>query len=452
MDSPKINRRDFLKAGLGLGAAALGVGAAAELAACGGPASSAAATGDAAVITDSSTDAGLTTIAVSTDQLIDGTGFTEVPLETYLVQSASYQLPRGCLLYQATPSTALVLAPAGEGKELVYFALLDLDTGKMEDILHGSVGASAATTAAAAAATAATPSSTATAAAATPTSAAFADAILYDARASESALVWTEFDLSSQAWQVYAASLSGAALGDPTLLDQGTSDYEVPKLCVSGAKVYWQVMPNASGAAQYQNSYLKAAVLGAQAPYIVYTSHGRMSTQPLASGKVLSFVPRVDSKNVYYRLAALSVDDDQPVASEIMPQSMKVSDAIYLDPGFAFGIEATYTAVGGIGAYGTYQELANAQWLFFPRPPFAAALAISATAGQLTVLKSSLSVVGLDVANKSYCLITPPSDCEDYGDAPSGWGAVDRIVLYTNTKATTANITQATIVRIFTPN
>jgi len=437
--SSKINRRDFIKAGLGLGAAAIGVGAAVDLAACGRPASDATATGDAAVLTDSPTDAGVTTITISTDQLIDGTNFTEAALETYLVQSASYQLPRGCQLYQATPNTALVLAPAGEAKELVYFALLDLDTGEMQDILRGAVGANTTT--------ASTPSA-APAPASTPAPP-FPDAILYDARASESALVWTEFDLTSQSWQVYAASLNGVTLGDPDLLDQGTSDYEVPKICVSGSKVYWQVMPNATGAAQYQNSYLKAAVLGSQTPYIVYTSHGRMATQPLAAAGVLSFVPRVDTNNVYYRLAALSVEDDQPVASEILPQSMKAADAIYLDPGFAFSIEATYTAVGGIGSYGTYQELSGGQWLFFPRPPFAAALEINTNAGALTVLKSSLSVVGLDVANKSYCLIPPPADCEDYGDALAGWGAIDRLVLYTNTKATTANITQATIVRIF---
>ncbi|MDR0308458.1 MAG: hypothetical protein LBH87_00820, partial [Coriobacteriales bacterium] len=297
-------------------------------------------------------------------------------------------------------------------------------------------------------------------------------AILYDGRASDTALIWTELDLSDQGWQVYAASLKGATLGTPQLLDQGSSDYEVPLICVSGSKAYWSVMPNAGGAAQYENSYLKAAVLGEfdaeqaaghettapqttpadtvtaalqRPPYVVYTSHGRMIAQPLATQGILSFVPRVDTNGIYYRLTALSVADDSLIASVILPQSLRVSEALYLDNSFTFSIEANYSSAGGLGQFGTYRQMDNGQWLHFGRVPTSPAMRVN----EFLVLKSTLSVVGLDVANQSYCIIPPPSDTEDFGDTLAGWGESDHIVVFAQTKASSASIASATIVRVF---
>jgi hypothetical protein len=65
------------------------------------------------------------------------------------------------------------------------------------------------------------------------------------------------------------------------------------------------------------------------------------------------------------------------------------------------------------------------------------------------VLKSSLSVVGLDIEKQSYCVLPPPADTEDYGDTLAGWGESEQIVIFAQTKASVANIQPSTIIRVY---
>jgi len=253
---------------------------------------------------------------------------------------------------------------------------------------------------------------------------------------------WTECDIASLDWQVYAAPIQSGGLGPAVLIDQGGPDYEVPLLALTGNKIYWTVMPNPAGPAQYQDSYLKAMIFGATEPTVVYTSHGRMITTPLVNQGTLTFAPRVDTKNIYYQLTALRVADDSIADYLIMPQSVRISDALYMDKTFCFSIENYYTYAGGLGTIGTYRQLPDGEhWLHLSRQPSAPPLLL---AGRL-VVKSSIRVIGIDAVGQGYYSIPLLIDSLDYGDSLAGWGSQQNLVVYSNTSSNSC------MLRVFEP-
>ncbi|MEG0096725.1 MAG: Tat pathway signal protein, partial [Raoultibacter sp.] len=66
---------------------------------------------------------------------------------------------------------------------------------------------------------------------------------VYDARASELGMIWTEANILEGTWRVYAASLSATTLGKPALLDQGDAQWEAPTIAAVGDSAFWQCLP-----------------------------------------------------------------------------------------------------------------------------------------------------------------------------------------------------------------
>ncbi|MDR2957585.1 MAG: hypothetical protein LBU61_05335 [Coriobacteriales bacterium] len=360
------------------------------------------------------------TLKVSVEQLLEATLFDERPLFDYLRETNRYYLPYGTIVYQIDNNSALALTPNDQGKALVEFKLLDLNSGQLTPLLNRAVGSQKS----------------------------HPDAILYDGRASDSLLAWTEYDISNFHWQVYVAPITAEGLGDAVLIDEGDPDYEVPLIAIEGDKVYWTVMPNPDGPAQYEDSYLKAMVYDRRQPWIVYTSHGRISTSPLISQGVLTFAPRVDTKNIYYQLTALSTATDRPIAWAIMPQSVRVYEAIYLDKNFSFSIENNYSYAEGLGFYGTYMPLPLSDyWLHLSRKPSAPPVMLN---GRL-VVKSATRVIGIDAVDRIYYSIPPVADSADYGDTLAGWGLQDRLVIYSNVRSRGSQSVATGVVRVFSP-
>jgi hypothetical protein len=336
-----------------------------------------------------------------------------------VTEIARFTLPAGTIVHQIGPGLSLAMVPHAQGKSLVDFYLFDLYSGSLRLLTNQPAGWTRG----------------------------YPDSILYDGRASETLLIWTECDIATLAWQVYVAPINPDGLGAAFLVDEGGPDYEVPLLAIAGNKAYWTVMPNPDGPAQYNDSYLKAMVFGQREPWVVHTSHGRMITSPMVNQGTLSFAPRVDTKNVYYQLTALNTIDDRVRASAIMPQSVRPFEAIYLDGAFCFSIEYNYPYADGLGSFGTYLPLSAGKWLHLGRKPSAPPASFS---GHL-VVKSAISVIGIDAASQTYYSIPAVADSADYGDVLAGWGAQDRLVVFSNVRSNTTLAIPECVIRVFEP-
>ncbi|MCL1879586.1 MAG: hypothetical protein FWF71_03050 [Actinomycetia bacterium] len=421
-----VSRRRFLGSAISAGAAILGSASILSLGACrsqGGSASNATAASapasKAAVVPtlgEVTLDAA-SILRVSKDQVVQATDFKEAKTNQYLIEEERFDLPLGSQAYQIDSNRAIALVPRSEGDTLVDLNLLDLRNGKMSLLADTAAG----------------------------TSQGHPGALVYDARASESVLAWTELDIADLSWQVYAAPLAASATGQAQLLDMGTSDYETPQLAVVQDKVYWTVMPNPSGAAQYQDSYLKTAFLGRGEPWTVLTSSGRLSCDVIASDGVVCVAPRVDDKNIYYRLFALSASDEAQLASLILPQSLRVSQAVWLPQGFCFSIEGNNPNVGGLSSFGTYWALPDGKWLCLGRMPSLTPVQL----GNLFCARSTTSIVGLDVANGCFFAIPTLADSADYGDILMGWGVQDKLIVYGTVQNSNDPAKSKVIARVF---
>ncbi|MDR2196463.1 MAG: hypothetical protein LBO07_00650 [Coriobacteriales bacterium] len=437
------------------------------------PAAEEKAGGAGGALTVEEDGSGIVTLNVADEQVVVIDEFEELPASDIVTEIAHWELPMGTLVYQASREKALVLLPVDEGRELRSIGLLDVSSGGIETILEQAVGADE-------------------------------GAIIYDARASDEALIWVECRLATLDWQVYVAAIGGAtaegsanrgagggggdgddgddasatAQGDasataqddatasaqddatataqeappaptttttpaPTTatgapirqVDEGSADYDPPLLAISGSKAYWTVMPDANGPANQEDSFLKTVRIAladsadapAEEPATAYVSHGRMITNPLANDGILTFVPRVDTDNIYYQLTALRVADDEIAATSVLPQALRVVDAIYLGDSFAFGIEGNYNYAGGLAWFGTYQPLPDGRWLRVSRMPVGAPVKL----GSFLLVKSTINVVGIDAAKGTYFVIDVLADCAEYGDVLAGWGVQDRLLIYT---------------------
>jgi hypothetical protein len=423
-----LTRRDFVTRTIGAGAALAAGGAVAltgsALTGC------ASSEGQAVegLVSKSIQDEDIVALAVSSEQVIEATEFVDAPFEDYLVLQETFELPFGSLVHQLDSSKALVLLPGGKGEPLRKIATLNLGNGELTTLLDKPVGTSK-------------------------------NAVIYEARASRTRLIWVEFDLGDRSWRTYVMPLGATTAGEAWRVDEGDSDYEPPMLAVGGDKVYWTHMPVATGAANMEDSLLKAlgafeqnassgqGAGGLGEPYTLFTSHGRMITNPLVTDGIVTFVPRVDTANVSYQLTALTCADDTLVDFQILPQSLRVSEAVYMREAFSFTIEGNYDYAGGLSRFGTYRQLEDGTYLHVGRPPFGP----SAYFGGCLIVKSTLSIVGFDpVARRSFIIEIPPR-CSNYGEALVSWGVQDRVVTSYQRMAEQGGGVEATMVRVFAP-
>jgi hypothetical protein len=417
---PSLTRRGFVAGALGLGAVALAAGGTAALGAC----APSKEQQFAELVTKGVSDKDIETLQVTSEQVIEATDFERAPFEDYLKLQATYELPLGSIVHQMDSGFALVLLLGGEGESLRKVGMLNLGDGKLTQVLAKPVGTGK-------------------------------NVVIYDARANRNALIWVELDLGNHHWSTYVASLNGltaqnATLGDARLVEEGDVDYEPPMLAAAEQKLYWTVMPVATGAANKEDSLFRALSLEQEGlyqgePYTVLTSHGRMITNPLVTNGVVTFVPRVDTANVYYQLTALDCANDRLVDFRVLPQSLRVTDAIYLDGVFSFNIEGNYGYAEGLSNFGIYQELEDGNYLWVGRPPVCPALRFKGC----LVIQSTANIVGYDPEQSRYFVIESPPQSPKFGEALVGWGVQDKVVTSTLRLAEDSGAGEATMVRVF---
>ena len=345
----------------------------------------------------------------------------------YLRETHNFELPLGSLVHQSSNTHALVKAPGASYNALIRLGFADFEAGTFTPILGQALGA-------------------------------LEDYVIYEARASSQAIAWVECNMVHGFWRVYATLLADGTANEEImqqaqLLDSGVGTHVPPLLAVSDRKVYWTVMPDPTGTASTEDSYLKAVDFSKSSqatgiePQIVYTSHGRMITTPIVSGDMLTFVPRVDTGSVYYQLTTMDMRNDEIKNISILPPSVRVSDAVWLESGFAFGIEANYDYALGLSLFGTYLQLGNGQYLYVNKVPTSASLRMKS----LTYVKSTKNVLGLDPQSGTAVIVGTLQDCVDYGDVLAGAGLQDRLVVFTTVTSRIGLELGRCQVRVFDP-
>jgi hypothetical protein len=410
-----LSRRGFVAGALGLGLSAAAASGAGLLGGC----SSGQGQGGTLASTTVS-DEEIVTLSVAEDQVLEAADFDEAPFEDYLKFKASFELPLGSLMSQIDQQSVLVLLPTEQDSNRRSIALMDLGNGVTTTILPNPVGTGR-------------------------------NVVIYDARASRNRLIWVEVDLGKGDWNCYVAPLSGTVIGNVLLVEQGDALYEPPMLAVADNKVYWTVMPLASGAANLEDSKLKAIDFNKSSfsslprAYVVLTSHGRMITNPLVNQGSITLVPRVDTDNIYYQLTALSCDDDRPLVYQVLPQSLRVCEALYTSGAFAFSIEDNYSYAGGLSRFGSYLQLSGGEYLHVARPPMNPVVRFN----DCLIVKSTYNIVGIDpIARRSFVIDTPPRS-SGFGEALVGWGDQGQVVTCSIRIAEGGGSAEKTILRVF---
>jgi hypothetical protein len=385
-DRFELTRREFVIGSAGVTLAI--IGSTAILSGCSSSGGSTGAQGDVEP----------TELDVSTDQVVDSSDFSELDASKCVSLTTEYDLQIGTVGHMDGDSLAAMLYPGDSTDVLVQIGLLPVLSGGMSSVLSTPLSKSEGYQ-------------------------------IYDVRANDQVIVWVECNLHTDDWRLYVAPVqSSSSIGAPNMVDQGDADFDPPMLCVSGSRAFWTYMPSEDGGASDSDSYLKYADSGSSKAGVVYTSHGRMITNPQASDGIVTIVPRADTQSTRYQLTAIDASTGDVVAAELLPSSMQAYDAIYLDGSFVFSIEKSYNYDSGISDFGTYAPIDDSTYMRFNRTP----MDTPVKCGKYLFIKSTKSVVGLDLSSQSFFAIDTVSGCESYGDFLLSTGTSDNVVVYTS--------------------
>lgn len=391
-----LTRRGFLYGAAGVGAAAaIGAGVFAFNATRGGDEPSASASGGGGEVAALEVpESALTTL--NELEVLDYA-------ENRVQLAGTYDLTYGTLVWACDDDVAACLLPTEKGSPLAQIGLLNLGSGNLTTVRTKAEGA--------------------------------ADRFeIYDVRATSSGLIWTEANIMSGTWRIYAAKLSGASAGAAQLLEEGDATYDTPTLAVSGTRAFWQVVPKAPNT-DGLTSRLMGVTFGSDDAACIFESARRMATPPYSANGSIVIAPRIDRASVYYQLTNIDAQTGEVLDRLTMPQSMEPLEAGYGANGFMFSLPAIYdngTAISNLGTYtprtkpdGSYSA---AQWFGFARTPSAA----PAWCDDLLIVKSSYSVCGVDLAAGHYFAIDVENGADTYGDYLASSGTHPTFVTFSN--------------------
>lgn len=361
----------------------------------------------------------INTLEVPKTNVINSDTLTEIPNSNLEVVD-EFTLPYGSLAWANSSNIVTCLIPNDTAKPLTRIEMINMNTGNQFVVIEGSIGQKEGFE-------------------------------IYDARANNNGIIWTEVNILQGEWRIYVSKLDSNFNINPVLIDKGNSEWETPTIAVSENYAYWQVLPLANSDKKTFLSSLKKIPFGQTVedskyttnvssntdikdnPYIIYTSNGRMSTPVYSYNNGVVITPRTDTVNVHYELTYL--DNNGQIIDQIaLPQNMKPLEAGYGNTGFNFSFDAIYNYGEGISNLGTYTPLtkgtnySDLKWLNFIRVPSAA----PAWYNEFFVIRSTLAVCLLDLTNQTYSVLDRPNASDDYGDYLASSGQCERIVTYAN--------------------
>lgn len=360
-------------------------------------------------------------------------------------------MPYGTLVWATDPDVAACLIPGDEGTPLAQVGLISLNAATCKTILEAAVGA--------------------------------ADGYeIYDARATSAGMIWTEADILDGNWRIYQTAFSGGDLGEPVLVHEAGSDWEMPTLSAGGAYAFWQVLPTVEGDASKEDSVMMCTRFGAPADQsrLLYASHGRMACSPSPTADGIAFAPRADTSDTRYQLTHVNAETGEVTDAVTLPASMRPIYVAYGTSGFSFAFDGIYNYGDGISNLGTYTpvaapaydlaqatvearanatddkgvltdhaaEQADAQaaqavaelysdstWFRFPRTP----VTPPCWYGNWFVVKSTTAVAGIDLAARRYFTLEVENGAPEYGEFLASYGNAQNLVTYTNIDYTPIN-------------
>ena len=257
--------------------------------------------------------------------------------------------------------------------------------------------------------------------------------VVYDAQCSDSAFAWTELDLVTRDWRLYAAPFSAGVLGTASTLWEGTADYDPPSVRCSGRSVVWLVMPSTSGSKTAENSSCYLWQVGGTSADEVVRSQGRFGCAPSISDGNVTLTPRVRvSEGRYYGITAYTLDSglSTQVAQLVLPSSVAPMKAVYMGDAFAFSIEANYGSGGLLGNMGTYIGSGDGSFVALPREPSADV----AGKGGVYLVKTLASHLIIDTNAQTYSTLVAPNRALSYGDYPASMGTTSTFVTFATVK------------------
>lgn len=369
------------------------------------------------------------------------------------------QLPYGTQVWSSTDSTAVCLIPTDSSRPLTQVGIIMLSTGAYTTVLEGAVSAAEGYE-------------------------------IYDVRACDSGVVWTESNILKGDWRIYQAPLTLGAggngtvpsasdpasavnyattptLGEAHLCAEGGGNWEMPALAAADAYAWWQELPRLNTEASQENSLLKRVRFGSTGTdswEMVYSSEGRMATVPTATTTGVIITPRANTDLVNYQLTYLDAADGEVIDTLILPSSMRPIEAAYGRTGFSFAFDGIYDYGGGIANLGTYVPVGSTvgnltdpveaaahygscDWFRYPRTPLCA----PAWCGPYFMVKSTNAVVGVNLDAREYFALDVRDGAGDYGDYLASTGMGNRIVTFSNIDYTPLNGAQEkySLVRIW---
>ena len=371
------------------------------LAAVGGVATTVARESDSADTAES--------LSVAENEVFTLDGMSEVSADDVMSSVGEYKLPYGSLVWAGNDNVAACLLPSEKATPLVTADLLLLTTGNQITVLSAADGAD--------------------------------DGFeIYDIRASEDGIIWTEANILTNVWRVFSAPLTDYEAGTHTQLDEGDASYEMPTLAVSGSRAYWQLIPVTSDddSSETVQSVVKSVTFDSpKKASTVYTVDGSCQCAlsiDNSNGNVIITAPNPDASS---QCQILNVDSSGTVVDSLtFPSRMTPQEVAYGSTGFAFSFESIYNYGDGIANLGTYTSqskpdngaYSNRTWFRFERTPSMP----PAWCDEWFIVKSTSAVVACDLASKRYAVFDTDNSAESYGDCLASIGQTSSVVIYTN--------------------
>lgn len=400
MRPPKLTRRSFFKT------AAMGTAAAAAVGILSGCVHDAEEeTSDPVVVDEDSAE----------DILSE---FEEV--DPLLSVDQSWSIPLGNVLHPAEGTWIPVTTAGSSATPMVKASALSLSSGELLEVVPAPMGHSTTT-------------------------------VIYDVRCSDSVFAWTELDLSTRSWVLYASSFSSGALtGDTKALWEGDADFDPAPFAVSGSKVLWQVQPSTSGSRTTEHSFCYLWHAGDSEAQAVVESFGRFATAPQISGDCVVLAPRVrDDSVVYYGVTAYSLADDLATRVDqlVMPQSVRPFRATRVGERFLVSVEASYSSGGLLGQMGTYIGTADAGFYRLNREPSECGCG----KGDTIVVKGGANYpyLAIDLAGRRLSSLPSADRTVDYGEYPARAGECDVFATFSTVKDADTGYPASVAVRTF---
>lgn len=111
----------------------------------------------------------------------------------FMTVARTIELPYGSLAFANSSSLITCIIPSDQAKPLATVEVINMDSGNQTTILSSSVGQSKGFE-------------------------------IYDARANDNGVIWTEVNILQSEWRIYASEFTGAYNVNPVLLDTGGMD------------------------------------------------------------------------------------------------------------------------------------------------------------------------------------------------------------------------------------